>query len=290
MLLIADGGSTKTNWCVIDSKGQRSYFNSEGYNPYFVDSDYIVASLSKVLPGNLNKEAVGSIYFYGAGIQNREKASVLVDAFKVIFPNSLAWVEHDLLASARALLGFEAGFAAILGTGTNSCLYNGTEIIHHIDSGAHVLGDEGSGFYIGKRLLIDYLRGAMPEELHKSFKAEYNLTSDEVHEAVYSKPLANRYCAGFSRFIADNYNDFEYSRNLLKAAFNDLFKNIISLYPDYQQYKFNCIGSVGHHFQDILKEVATEWGMEIGKILQAPLDGLVEYHLAKIASEEKIEQ
>jgi len=279
MLLIADGGSTKTNWCVIDSSGNKSTFNSEGFNPYFVNTQQIVTSLKAVLPASLQPEKIEEIFFYGAGVQNQDKAMVLKDAFTEIFPKAKAFVGHDLLASARALLGFEEGFAAILGTGTNSCLYNGSEITKNVDSGAHILGDEGSGFYIGKRLLIDYLRGGMPAELSKLFQERYNLTSDDVHEAVYSQPLANRYCASFSRFIESNYKDFDYTRNLLETAFNDFFKNIVSLYPNYTQYKFNCIGSVGYTFKDVLEPVAGNWGMEFGKVIKSPLEDLVNYHL-----------
>lgn len=279
MLLIADGGSTKTNWCVIDSLGNRLGFDSEGYNPYFVDSSYITRSLSEVIPPDLQRNEVSNIYFYGAGVQNPEKARVIEDALTEIFPAAKSLVGHDLLASARSLLGDEAGFAAILGTGTNSCLYNGFEISHHIDSGAHILGDEGSGFYIGKRLLIDYLRGVMPAGLAAEFREQFGLTSDDVHEAVYSKPLANRYCAGFSRFISDNYRDHDYTLNLLTKAFNDFFANIVCLYPNYNKYKFNCIGSVGYTFQDVLKNVALSWGMEPGVIFRSPLEGLIKYHL-----------
>ena len=284
MLLIADGGSTKTNWVVIDDSGKRTTFNSEGYNPYFVDSSYIVKSLTAVLPLDLNISAIKKLYFYGAGVQNQEKAGVLKSAFEQIFPNAQAFVGHDLLASARALLGFNSGFAAILGTGTNSCLYNGSSIIHHIDSGAHILGDEGSGFYIGKRLLIDYLRGAMPEELSQRFKLQYNLDSDKVHEAVYSMPLANRYCASFSKFIAADYHDHDYSMNLIKTSFNDFFKNIVSLYPNHTQYSFNSVGSVGYVFRDVLQQVAEAWDMPVGNIIKSPLEGLIDYHTSVRAS------
>jgi len=279
MVIIADGGSTKTNWCLVDNSGKRNYFNTEGYNPYFVDTDYIINSLYSCLPRTIDLTEKGEIYFYGAGVQNLEKAAVLKTALEKVFINSYAFVAHDLLASARALLGFTSGFAAILGTGMNTCLYNGEEITCHIDSGAHILGDEGSGFYIGKKLLIDYIRGNMPEAIRNDFKAVYNLTSDDIHDAVYSKPLANRYCAGFSKFINEDYINLPYTRDILRDSFNDFFKNIVSKYPDYTQYTFNCIGSVGFNFRVILEEVAAKWGMKCGKIIKSPIESLIEYHL-----------
>ncbi|MEJ6979696.1 N-acetylglucosamine kinase [Pedobacter sp. P351] len=279
MILIADGGSTKTSWCVIDSVQERSYFETEGYNPYFVSSEYIIASLTRKLPAGLNPSDIRGIYFYGAGVQNESKAKVIKDALGDIFLNSVVFVGHDLLASARALLGVNSGFAAILGTGTNSCLYNGKNITHHIDSGAHILGDEGSGFYIGKKLLIDYIRGQMPVEISASFKEIYQLTVDDIHEAVYSKPLANRYCAGFSRFINDANLSNTYVRDVVKSSFDDFFRKIVSRYPKYEDYTFNCVGSVGYSFSGILTEVAKEWGMEVGKIIKTPLPDLVNYHM-----------
>lgn len=279
MLLIADGGSTKTSWCVIDNFGTKTFFDSEGYNPYFVDSEYIIKSLTKILPTELQKFNVSKIYFYGAGVQNEDKAVVIKTALKTIFTNSVIFVGHDLLASARALLGMEAGFAAILGTGTNSCLYNGSKITHHVDSGAHILGDEGSGFYMGKKLLIDYMRGHMPVEISHDFRDKYQLSADDIHEAVYSTPLANRYCAGFSKFITESNLSNPYIRDIVTSSFDDFFKKIVSKYPDYKMYTFNCIGSVGYNFREILIEVAEKWGMQTGKIIKSPLPDLVKYHI-----------
>ncbi len=145
MIIIADGGSTKTNWCLLDDNNKKIYFNTEGYNPYFVDSDYIVSSLRKGLPNDLPLDKIKEVNYYGAGVHNEEKAQIVADAFKVLFPNAKIEIGHDLLAAARALLGRKPGFAAILGTGTNTCIYDGEKIVHNINSAAYILGDEGSG-------------------------------------------------------------------------------------------------------------------------------------------------
>src|SRR5690606_37472698 len=134
MIIIADGGSTKTIWCLLDNAGQKVYFNTEGYNPYFVDSEYIVNSLKKGLPKDLPFDQISEVNYYGAGVHNEEKANIVVKALQQVFVNSQVFVGHDLLAAARALLGEQAGFAAILGTGTNTCIYDGNGIVQNIDS------------------------------------------------------------------------------------------------------------------------------------------------------------
>lgn len=277
MILIADGGSTKTHWCLVQADNQTIDFHSEGYNPYFVEENYIVQSLSKCIPAGFPINEVHELYFYGAGVHNEEKADILKRAFGKIFKESKIFIEHDLLGAARALLGRKAGFAAILGTGTNTCLYDGKNISYNIDSAAYILGDEGSGCYMGKQLLKDVIRGTIPAELKEKFDAKYGLSHSEILDNIYSKPLANRFCAGFTKFFDDNMNH-PYCQNLIKKAFTDFFSDLVSLYPGYKNYKFNCIGSVGYVFQDILKGVAASFGMETGVLLKSPIDGLKIYH------------
>ena len=169
MKLIADSGSTKTSWCLLKQNGGKVFFNTEGYNPYFLSSEYIVNSLKKQLPGESTFGFVEEIYFYGAGCFP-DKKQVLVTAFTELFPSASCYIELDLLAAARALLGQRAGFAAILGTGANTCLYDGHAITDNIDSLGYILGDEGSGCAIGKKLLGDYARGLMPVDVKESGK------------------------------------------------------------------------------------------------------------------------
>jgi len=279
MIIIADGGSTKTNWCLLDDSNKKIYFNTEGYNPYFVDSEYIVNSLKKGLPNDLPFDDIKEVNYYGAGVHNKEKAEIFVKAIQEVFPQALVEVGHDLLAAARALLGKEAGFAAILGTGTNSCIYDGQNITYNIDSCAYILGDEGSGSYIGKKLLADYIRDLMPQDVRKVFYDTYKITPDEIMDAVYTKPLANRFCASFSKFVYDNNVNIEYTRAIVDEAFEAFFKNLVSKYPNYQEYTFNCIGSVGYNFRNVLEEKALQYGMKVGKILRSPIDDLVQFHI-----------
>lgn len=279
MIIIADGGSTKTNWCLIDDAGKKIYFNTEGYNPYFVSSDYMISSLKKGLPSDLPYDQIEEVNYYGAGVHNQEKAAIVKTALSAHFTGADIRVGHDLIAAARALLGTQAGFAAILGTGTNSCIYDGEKITHNIDSAAYILGDEGSGCYIGKKVLADYVRGYMPEALRQVFWETYKLTPDDVMDHVYTKPLVSRFCAGFSKFVYDNNIHIEYCRNIVKQSFLDFFNNLVVRYPDYKTYTFNCIGSVGYNFRNVLSETAEEFGMKVGKILRSPIDDLVQYHI-----------
>jgi len=281
MIIIADGGSTKTNWCLLDDNNKKIYFNTEGYNPYFVDGEYIIASLKKGLPKDIPFENVAEVNYYGAGVHNRDKAKIVEDAIKGVFPGAKVEVGHDLLAAARALLGTEAGFAAILGTGTNTCIYDGNDITKNIDSAAYILGDEGSGSYIGKKLLVDFIRGLMPKDVSELFVQTYKLTPDEIMDNVYTKPLANRFCASFSKFVYDNNVNIEYTRSIVEDAFEAFFANLVSKYPDYQSYTFNCIGSVGYNFRNVLEDKATQYGMQVGRILRSPIDDLVQFHIKR---------
>lgn len=258
---------------------EKIYFNTEGYNPYFVDKQYIIKSLQEGIPADLDMEKISEVDYYGAGCDTEEKVAIVADAMKVVFTHSKVFVGHDLLAAARAVLGLEKGFAAILGTGTNTCIYDGKNVVYNIDSLAYILGDEGSGCYIGKKLLGDYVRGYMPENVREKFWETYKLTPGDVINNVYMKPLANRFCASFSKFVYDNNVHAEYSRNIVRTSFDDFFKNLVVHYPNYKDYSFNCIGSVGYNFRNVLEELAVQYGMKVGRIIRSPIDDLVKYHM-----------
>ena len=278
MILIADGGSTKCSWCQLDDARDRVYFNTEGYNPDFMDTAAIMASLNQHLPSTLPREEVTDVHFYGAGVSSEQKAEVIAAALCQVFPKAKTHVTEDLLAAARALLGHKPGFAAILGTGTNSCLYDGEKIIYNVDSLGYFLGDEGSGSYFGKRLLRDYLRGLLPDGLQGIFKETYSLGSrNDILDRLYNQPLPNRYLANFAKFAYD-HNNVSYCREIVLDGFETFFQNLVLHYPRFQEYTFNCVGSVGYNFRDVLTQVAKMHGMEVGKIIRSPIDDLVAYH------------
>ena len=282
MILIADGGSTKTNWCLLNKAGRKIYFNTEGYNPYFVTGEYIRNSLKNNLPEHLEVDKILEVYYYGAGCSTQANNNTVTIGMQQVFTTAKVFVNHDLLAACRALLGNEAGFAAILGTGTNTCLYDGSKITLNIDSLGYFLGDEGSGAYIGKRILSDYMKGFMPQKLLKIFYETYGLTNDDIFDHIYNKPLPNRFCAGFSKFIYDHKDEYgDYTQSVVDYAFTAFFENLVTHYPDYKKYRLNCIGSVGYSFRDRLSYISDQYEMGVGKIIRSPIDDLVEYHISK---------
>ena len=279
MILIADSGSTKTDWmCVSEDGNRRICFTSQGYNPNYITQEQMREDILHALPAGFPREAIREIHFYGAGVTELQYGFVR-SVLRGIFPNAepIA-VAMDLLAAARALLGRGSGFAAILGTGTNSCLYDGERITLNIDSLGFILGDEGSGGYLGKRLIRDFIRGDMPEEVRRLTAAELGLSGDELIDRIYTRPFPNRFCAQYSRFVGKNLHTDPYFHQLVTDSFRDFFRNIVSHYPDYRRYRFNCVGSVGYAYRDLLTSVAGEFGMAPGRIIRAPMEGLIDYH------------
>jgi len=282
MIIIADSGSTKTTWCLINEAGTQTLFETEGYNPCYTGKEQLVKILKPNLPQVFDYEKVTKAVFYGAGVYE-DKYSVIQEAIRSVFSNAQVDAAMDLMGSARALLGETRGFAAILGTGSNSCIYNGKEITHYIDSLGFMLGDEGSGGYMGKRLIGDFIRGTMPQEVSQKFFDTYQLTNDELIDRIYANPTPNRYCASFARFLTGELAGHDYlEQHIIIGSFRDFFRNIVSLYPNYQAYSFNCVGTIGHIFRDRLTLVAHEFGMEIGNIIPTPMEGLIRYHAPSI--------
>jgi glucosamine kinase len=284
MILIADSGSTKTDWALTHpEKGLVRIYHTIGYNPYFIDSESIFYSLSENLVKDFDASSVTEVHFYGAGCSTPEKKEIVKKALVRIFANAESiFVGHDLLGSARALLGSNEGFAAILGTGANTCLYNGEECVLNIDSLGYLLGDEGSGSYIGKKIIRDFMRKRLEPELHQRFKERFQIESNEqIFHTLYTTQFPNRYLASFCKF-ADEYLTHPYIKNKVRDSFRDFFKNLVSKYPDYKKYSFNCVGSVGYVFREILEEVAVSYDMKMGRVIQSPLDDLVKFHLQQV--------
>ena len=278
MLLIADSGSTKIDWCLIDNANQRKYFHSIGLNPYNVSektiNEEIVANILPNIPANERMK----MYFYGSGCSTIQKKTQMSNIFQHYLPNTEIHIEDDLLGAARATCGREKGVAAILGTGSNSCLYDGEKIIENLPSLGYVLCDEGAGTNIGKIVLRNYLRGQMPEHIHKQFAAENPGEEADFLNRLYMGEKPNFYLASFAKFAITRRDDV-YCRRIIEEAFNNFFIMQVSQYSDYKQHPINVVGSVGYYAQDVLKEVAEQHGVKIGKVIQAPLEELINYHL-----------
>lgn len=280
MILIADSGASKTDWaCVSRANDTRIRFASQGYNPNYITGHQIVEDILVNLPENLDTDSVKEIYFYGAGVTELQYP-FMEDCLRSVFTKAESvFIAMDTLASCRALLQDKPGFAAILGTGANSCLYDGCNEGLNVDSCGFILGDEGSGANLGKRLITDYIRRDMPERVYEIVGKALGKNNDELLDQIYTRPFPNRFCAQYARFIQDHYDFDPYFVNLTIEAFRDFFRKIVTHYPDYTSYSFNAVGSVAYHHRALLEPVVKEFGMEMGRILKAPMEGLIEYHL-----------
>ena len=276
MILIADSGSTKTDWCVVLNGTPIKRIGTKGINPFFQSEEEIQQALTSSLLPQLPEGTINSVHFYGAGC-TVEKAPVLRRAIADSLPvigNIKA--NSDMLAAARGLCGHEAGIACILGTGSNSCFYDGEAIVSNISPLGFILGDEGSGAVLGKLLVGDILKNQLPPALKDAFLRQFDLTAPEIIDRVYRQPFPNRFLASLSPFIAQHLEEPGIHRLVLKSFIAFLRRNVMQY--DYGQYPVHFIGSVAHCYREILQEAAQETGVSIGKILQSPMEGLIEYH------------
>ncbi len=279
MILIADSGSTKTDWRTIDGQGNIGQAKTAGINPYHQSEDTIAQLLREELLPQM-RLPVAQVYFYGAGCATEAVSQQVQRAIAQVFPEAAIEVYSDLFAAARALCAHAPGIACILGTGANSCLYDGATITDHIPPLGYILGDEGSGAYLGKALLNRFLKRDMPEDLRQSFEKRYSITEADALENVYRKPQANRYLAGFSRF-AFHHLRHPYIARLVYDGFAAFFDKNVCPYKDYQQYQVHFTGSVAFYYSNILRQVASDKGIAVQNILESPIAGLTLYHQQK---------
>lgn len=278
MILIADSGSTKTDWRLIDAKGNISQAKTVGFSPYYQDSTSIFEELQRSLLPQISG-IVSEIHYYGTGVTNAEKANIIIEALVRAFPQATdVQANSDMLGAARALCGREAGIACILGTGSNTCFAENGQIAFKVESLGFWLGDEGSGGHLGKLLILNYLHNEMPADLKARFEKRFaDCTLGNVLENAYRKPFPNRYFAGFSKFLFDN-RSHPFAYQLVYNSFSLFFEKYICKYPDYQQYKVHFTGSVAFYYSDILRQVANDKSITLRNILETPIAGLTLYH------------
>ncbi len=274
--LIADSGSTKAEWSLL-TNGKRKTILTQGISPYFLSKDQVIDLLLKELIPSLKNIQVDEVYYYGTGCANPDNAKLIKRAIKEIFPEAKIDVNHDLLAAARALCGNEKGMACILGTGSNSCYYNGKKIMSNSPGLGYVLGDEGSGAYLGKKVIQYYLYNTFDDELKGRFDLTYLTNKSEILENVYKKPLPNRYLAGFVMFLAENRGHYMIE-NIIEDCLNDFFFTHLCKYKETWTLPVNFAGSVAFGFRDVLEQLCKSYEFELGKILKKPMSGLIEYH------------
>jgi glucosamine kinase len=274
--LIADGGSTKSEWCLIQDGRKKTLF-TQGMSPYFLTPREMTGIVTEELLPRLKNIPVGTLYYYGTGCASPSNAKNVRHALEEAFPDASIEVNTDLVAAARAVCGHEKGIACILGTGSNSCYFNGKKIVKNSPGLGYVLGDEGSGAYLGKKVLQYYLYNTFDDELKSRFDTMFNTTAVEILENIYSKPLPNRYLATFTMFLAENRGHFMVE-NILEDGLNDFFFQHLCKYTEVWTQPVNFVGSVASGFSDVLQQLCHSYEFELGKILKNPMEGLVKYH------------
>lgn len=292
MLLIADSGSTKTDWIFVAPDGTQTEFHTSGINPARDTRDIIYNVIyhdlltqtapSKSTRGEtiglspLGELEGGQIFFYGAGCISPFKENVQ-SVISELLPGCTVEVESDLLGAARALCADKPGIACILGTGSNSCLYDGKDIVMHTPPLGYILGDEGSGSFLGKTLLNGLFKGLLPEALKEEFCSKYHLTLSDIIERVYRLPAANAFLASLVPFIAE-HRSHTAIHDMLVDAFRQFITRNISIYG-HKEMPINCVGGIAHQFAEELSEAAATQDMQIGRILRRPINAIVQYHL-----------
>lgn len=275
--LIADSGATKAEWCLIKGKKKKSIF-TQGISPYFLNTAQIGDILKNELLPHIGKDPITEIYYYGTGCINTTNANIVKKAIKSVFKSAdNIEVTHDVMAAARGLYGDEKGVACILGTGSSACYYNGKKITVNRPGLGYVLGDEGSGAYLGKKLIQYYLYETFDEELKGRFDLKFNTSKDKILENVYKKPMANRYLASFAPFLSENRGHYMIE-NIIEDALNEFFFHHICKFRESWTQPVSFVGGISYYFKDILLDLCSSYEFTLGRILKNPMEGLSEYH------------
>ena len=278
-MLIADSGSSKTEWCLIVD-GKKKTIVTQGLSPYFLGEKEIIDIVDKEVKSKLKGIEIEQLYFYGTGCSNSAFVKMFINIFKQLFTNAKVEVNHDLMASARALCGHHKGIACILGTGSNSCFYNGTKITKNSPGLGFILGDEGSGAYMGKKVLQYYLYNTFDADLMDRFNELYKTDRTKILNAVYKEPLPNKYLASFAIFLKENRGHFMVE-NIIEDGLNDFFFNHVYKYKECWTMPVNFTGSVAWGFKDVLQDLCNSYELQLGRVEKSPMSGLIDYHHSK---------
>jgi glucosamine kinase len=279
MILVADSGSTKTDWLGFHS-GKKISFSTQGINPYFLNAQDIYKVLSKVDVLEGFAEEVKEIYFYGAGCSTPDKHEIISNGLSLYFPKAFISVDNDLIGCAFATCGDKKGLICILGTGSNVSYFDGSSTYDSNYGLGYILGDEGSGTFFGRKMITSYLYNQMPEDLRELFAKDYEVDKETVITNVYQRPLPNTYLAGFSRFMYE-HREHPFINQVLVDGFQEFIDINIKDFKDHQHIDCHFVGSIAYYYQDILKRVAKKNGLHVGKILQKPIEGIYSYILKK---------
>ena len=274
--LIADSGSTKTEWCLLNGK-KKTIITSQGMSPYFINGIQMENIIKHEVLPVLKKIEVEEIYYYGTGCSNPANVKMVKKALKNCFTAASLIVDTDVAGAAKALCGNEKGIACILGTGSNSCYYNGKRIVKNSPGLGFILGDEGSGAYLGKKVIQYYLYNTFDEDLRSRFDAKFVTNTNEILNAVYKQPLANRYLASFAIFLAENRGHYMVE-NIIEDGFNDFFYTHIYKYRESRNLPVHFTGGIAFGFKDVLAQMCNSYQLQLGNVLRNPMEGLIKYH------------
>jgi len=279
MILIADSGTTKTDWCLIGDQEALEKVVTSGINPFYQEAENISTILQKEFTSIKKFKA---IYFYGTGCINQEKKDIVKKGLLNVFEAEEIFIGSDLQAAAHSLCQDQPGFACILGTGSNSCYYDGSEIVTNVSPLGFILGDEGSGAVLGKKLIGDVLKKQLPQSLINDFFESYNTTAAEILENVYKKPFPSRYLANYTKFLSENINHPEIE-NIVISSFREFLTRNLLQYPGVERTPIHFTGSIAFHFEVQLRKAIEEQHLILGNIERAPMNGLIRYHNNKVS-------
>lgn len=277
IILIADSGSTKAEWCLIENGKKKKTIVTNGISPYFLNTVEITTLLNKELLPKLKNSSIDTLFYYGTGLANESNVTMFQQLFKSIFLKTKIHVNHDLMGAAKALCGKQKGLACILGTGSNSCFYNGKKIIHNSPGLGFILGDEGSGAHMGKKVVQHFLYHTFDEDLMDRFNAKYNTNQSTIVEAVYKGNQPNRYLANYVEFLIENRGHYMIE-NIIEDSLSEFIFNHIFKYKESWTMPINFVGSVAYGFKDVLQTLCNSYELQLGKVIKKPMDGLVKFH------------
>ncbi|QKZ11873.1 BadF/BadG/BcrA/BcrD ATPase family protein [Spirosoma sp. KUDC1026] len=280
MILIADSGSTKTDWLLIDRQGSRRVLQTNGFNPYYQTTEQVYTTLQTQLLPELPADDVTDVFFYGAGCSGPAVNHIIADAIRRLLPKAQTVdVNSDMLGAARSAAGHESGIVCILGTGSNACRYDGSQITQGILSLGFWLGDEGSGGYLGKTLVRDFFQNRLPDDLRIAFVGKYALDRPTLLENAYQKPYPNRYFAGFTPFLTEHLTH-PYVQQLVIDAFRLFLETYVVRLPDANKLPIHFVGSIAYYFKAQLGQAVSQAGLALGRLVKSPIDQLADYHRA----------
>ncbi|HEY5511399.1 MAG TPA: ATPase [Prolixibacteraceae bacterium] len=279
MMLIADSGSTKCAWKLVSGNGEMSDVITGGINPFFRTTESIYEELLRdLLP--FTTQPVNEIFFYGSGIVSEATGNIIRLALSRLYSYAEIYLYSDVLAASRSVFGTSKGIACILGTGSNACLYDGEQVVAGISPLGFILGDEGSGAVLGKKLIGDYFKEVMPLYLRTKFEMKFHLTREVALQRVYKAERPNHFLASFTPFLSEIIKE-EYAHQLISNSLSEFFERNVAKIPDYTTYPIGFVGSVAYYFREILAEVCAKYQMKCISVRREPMEGLVNYHLKK---------